>query len=94
MTMKFNKDQIGWQSEQNNEDRHFISVGGFGSLQEVDQTAGSGFEVIGLSRQRSGKTAPRADLLSDRRCQQLYEGNPQACVPSVGHFSRQTSISR
>jgi hypothetical protein len=25
--MTFNKDQIGWQIEQNNEDRHFISVG-------------------------------------------------------------------
>jgi hypothetical protein len=52
MTMTFNKDRNWLAKRAEQEDRHFISVGGLisrvGSLQEVDQAAGSGFEVIGL----------------------------------------------
>jgi transcriptional regulator with XRE-family HTH domain len=66
--MKFNKDRNWLAKRAEQEDRHFISVGGsisrVGSLQEVDEAAGSGFEVTQLAFVRLLQLARRERRLS------------------------------
>ena len=72
--MKFNKDRNWLAKRAEQEDRHFISVGGsisrVGSLQEVDEAAGSGFEVTQLgvcSASSARKERTSTVLIATRR---------------------------
>lgn len=64
--MKSNKDRNWLAKRAEQEERHFISVGGLisrvGSLQEVGQAAGSGFEVTQLAFVRLLQLADQADI--------------------------------
>jgi len=66
--MKSNKDRNWLAKRAEQEERHFISVGGLisrvGSLQEVGQAAGSGFEVTQLAFVRLLRLARRERRLS------------------------------